>query len=54
MFCLAEEVISRSITNLVREGKLSLISGSRDFNVPSHVLYADDIMLFCKSPASNI
>ncbi|CAJ2641500.1 unnamed protein product [Trifolium pratense] len=54
LFCLAEEVISRSITNLVREGKLSLISGSRNFNVPSHVLYADDIMLFCKGSASNI
>ncbi|GAU40165.1 hypothetical protein TSUD_292700 [Trifolium subterraneum] len=54
LFCLAEEVISRSITNLVREGKLTLISGCRNSNVPSHVLYADDIMLFCKGSTSNI
>ncbi|MCH93266.1 RNA-directed DNA polymerase (Reverse transcriptase), partial [Trifolium medium] len=30
LFCLAEEVISRSITKAVREGKLNLIHGSRD------------------------
>jgi hypothetical protein len=54
LFCLAEEVISRSITKLVREGSLKLINGSRNYNVPSHVLYADDIMLFCKGSASNI
>jgi ribonuclease HI len=54
LFCLAEEVISRSITKLVRDGKLSLIKGSRNMDVPSHILYADDIMLFCKASRSNI
>jgi hypothetical protein len=54
LFCLAEEVISRSITKLVREGKLTLIKGSRTMNVPSHILYVDDIMLFCKASNSNI
>ncbi|MCI15802.1 RNA-directed DNA polymerase (Reverse transcriptase), partial [Trifolium medium] len=37
LFCLAEEVISRSITKMVREGKLKLITGNRSFNVPSHI-----------------
>jgi hypothetical protein len=54
LFCLAEDVISRSITKLVRDGHLSLIQGSRHMNVPSHILYADDIMLFCKATNSNI
>ena len=54
LFCLAEEVISRSTTKLVREGKLKLILGSRNNPVPSHILYADDIMLFCKASNSNI
>jgi hypothetical protein len=54
LFCLVEEVISRSLTNLVREGKFKLILGSRDFNIPSHVLYADDMMIFCKGTNSNI
>ncbi|KAK2361038.1 hypothetical protein QL285_086244 [Trifolium repens] len=54
LFCLAEEVISRSVTKLVRDGKLTLIKGSRQMDVPSHILYADDIMLFCKASRSNI
>ncbi|GAU13228.1 hypothetical protein TSUD_245980 [Trifolium subterraneum] len=54
LFFLAEEVISRSITKLVREGKLKLIKGSRNMDVPSHILYADDFMLFCKASNSNV
>jgi hypothetical protein len=54
LFCLAEEVISRSITKLVRDGKLGLIKGSRSMDIPSHILYADDFMLFCKASSSNI
>jgi len=54
LFCLVEEVMSRSITKMVREGHLKLIIGSRDNLVPSHILYADDIMIFCKGINSNI
>ena len=54
LFCLAEEVISRALTKLVRDGHLSLIQGSRNIAIPSHILYADDIMLFCKGTMSNI
>jgi len=54
LFCLAEEVLSRSITKIVREGKLKFFNGSRNNHVPSHILYADDIMIFCKGTNSNI
>jgi len=54
LFCLAEEVISRSLSKLVREGKLKLMHGTRDINIPSHILYADDMMIFCKGTNSNI
>jgi len=54
LFCLAEEVLSRSLTKLVKEGKLKLIQGSRNNPAPSHILYVDDIMVFCKGSASNI
>jgi len=54
LFCLAEDVLSRSITKLVEEGKLELITGTRHVKVPSHILYADDIMLFCKGKVSCI
>ena len=54
LFCLAEEVISRSLTKLVREKKLTLIHGTRDLQIPSHILYAYDMMIFCKGAKSNI
>jgi len=54
LFCLAEEVISRRLTKLVREGELKLINGTRDIQIPSHILYADDMMIFCKGTKSNI
>jgi len=35
-------------------GKLKLIQGTRDIAIPSHILYADDMMLFCKGTTSNL
>jgi hypothetical protein len=54
LFCLAEEIISRSLTKHVRNGHLKLIHGTRELNIPSHILYADDMMVFCKGTNSNI
>jgi hypothetical protein len=54
LFCIAEEVLSRGLTKLVDEGKLKLIKGIRYATIPSHILYADDIMLFCKGTSANI
>jgi hypothetical protein len=48
LFCLAEDVLSRSISRLVSQGKLNLIKGTRQVYVPSHSFYADDLMIFCK------
>lgn len=46
LFCLAKEVLSRSISKLVMDGKLDLVNGPRGCHMPSHVLYADDVMFF--------
>ncbi|GAU23976.1 hypothetical protein TSUD_327770 [Trifolium subterraneum] len=54
LFCLAEEVLSRGISKLVADGKLKLLNGTRNVTIPSHILYADDVMLFCKGTSSNI
>ncbi|WJX14219.1 hypothetical protein P8452_04514 [Trifolium repens] len=54
LFCLAEDVLSRSITKLVSEGKLNLIKGTRNFNVPSHCFYADDLMIYCKGNLAGL
>jgi len=54
LFCIAEDVLIRGISKLVEEGKLDLIKASSQHNIPSHVLYADDIILFCKGKISCI
>ncbi|GAU26296.1 hypothetical protein TSUD_55940 [Trifolium subterraneum] len=54
LFCLAEDVLSRSISKLVAEGKLDLIKGTRNYRVPSHSFYVDDLMIFCKGKLSGL
>ncbi|XP_019432511.1 PREDICTED: uncharacterized protein LOC109339510 [Lupinus angustifolius] len=54
LFCLAEEVLSRGITKLVMDNKLSTISGPVNLHSPSHVLFADDILIFCKGTKRNL
>jgi hypothetical protein len=54
LFCIVEDVLSRGITKLVELGRLKLIKGTINLSVPSHTLYADDIMIFCKGKFSNI
>ncbi|RHN42261.1 putative RNA-directed DNA polymerase [Medicago truncatula] len=54
LFCIAEEVLSRGITKLVEEGKVDLISASRNAKIPSHCLYVDDIMVYCKGKMSSL
>ncbi|GAU48100.1 hypothetical protein TSUD_133200 [Trifolium subterraneum] len=54
LFCIAEDVLSRGLTKLVSDQKIKLIKGTRNFMVPSHILYADDIMVFCKGNANSI
>jgi len=54
LFCLAKDVLSRGISRLVEEGKLELIKGSIYLMLPSHVLYVDDIMVFCKGKVAGL
>ncbi|XP_019431610.1 PREDICTED: uncharacterized protein LOC109338761 [Lupinus angustifolius] len=54
LFCLAEDVLSRGITSLVVSKKLSTISGPNGIATPSHVLYADDILIFCKGAKRDL
>ena len=52
LFCIVEDVLSRNISRLIEQGRLDLIKGTRAIQVPSHSLYADDIMMFCKGKLS--
>ncbi|XP_058775611.1 uncharacterized protein LOC131649884 [Vicia villosa] len=54
LFCLSQDVLSRSITKLITIGNLKLIKTSNNLVIPSHVMYADDILIFCKASISNV
>ncbi|GAU27921.1 hypothetical protein TSUD_160160 [Trifolium subterraneum] len=54
LFCLAEDVLSRAITKLVTQGNVNLIKGTRNFKIPSHSFYADDLLVFCKGNLSGL
>ncbi|XP_019422999.1 PREDICTED: uncharacterized protein LOC109332473 [Lupinus angustifolius] len=54
LFCLAEDVLSRGISNLCEENKISSIKGPRNLCTTSHVLYADDVFIFCRGVKKEI
>lgn len=39
---------------MVEDGRLELVRGPRNTLLPSHVLYADDIMVFCNGKVSGL
>lgn len=54
LFCLAEEMLSRGITSLVENNNLIPMASPRNFGTPTHILYADDIFVFCRGAKKNI
>jgi hypothetical protein len=54
LFCIAEEVLSRTITQASADGRLKPMRLCRGVDIPTHVLYADDIMIFCQGSKRNI
>ena len=54
LFCLVEEVLSRSLIDAAESGSLHLMAGPRGVSMPTHSLYADDIMLFCRGDKRNL
>ncbi|KAE9594336.1 putative RNA-directed DNA polymerase [Lupinus albus] len=54
LFCLAEDVLSKGISKLLADRKLSLLAGPNIIQPPSHVLYADDVLIFCKGIKRNL
>jgi len=54
LFRVAEEVLSRGLDALVFQGRLTQVNASRNLLLPSHCLYADDILVFCKGTIANV
>jgi hypothetical protein len=54
IFCIVEDVLSRRISKALDDGDLIPMTLCRKVQVPTHVLYADNIMIFCKGSKKNI
>lgn len=54
LFCIDEDVLRKGIALLVNSGKSKPMASPRGFQTPSHVMYANDIMVFCKGTQNNL
>lgn len=54
LFCFAEDVLSRAISNLVDKGILPPMASPRGLQTLTHVSYVDDIMIFCRGTKKNL
>ena len=54
LFCLAEEVLSRGFSKLVNDKKILHRASPQDFLTTSHILYADDIFVFCRADNKSL
>lgn len=54
LFCLAKDVLSRNISKLVKVGGIIPMKATRIVDIPSHILYEDDILVFYKGKALNV
>jgi len=48
LFYLAEEVLSRDMSKLVNDKKILRMASPQGYLTPSHILYGDDIFVFCR------
>ena len=48
LLCLVEEVLSRGISKLVNDRKILHMVSPQGYLTTSHILYADDIFVFCR------
>lgn len=53
LFCLAEEVLSYMLLQNFQNGHMVPIDLGRTEVFPSHLLFADDVLIFCKASLAN-
>ncbi|XP_057811785.1 uncharacterized protein LOC131026023 [Salvia miltiorrhiza] len=53
IFGIAEDLLSHLILNCVAARRLTPMSFSRSMLFPTHLLYADDILIFCRASTRN-
>ncbi|XP_057790752.1 uncharacterized protein LOC131007855 [Salvia miltiorrhiza] len=53
LFGIAEDVLSSLFSNCVDSGHLTPMTMTRNLQFPTHLFYADDILVFCKASVRN-
>lgn len=54
LFCIVEDVLSRGIAHLFSNDRINLSKTSKNYFIPSHTLFADDIMVFCRGGQKSL
>jgi len=54
LFCLAEEVLSRALSMAAADGRIAPMTYCCGVSFPTHILYANDAMIFCTGTKRNI
>ena len=54
LVCLIEEVLNRGISKLVNDKKILHMASPQGYLTPSHILYADDIFIFCRGDIKSL
>jgi len=54
LFCLAEEVLSRALSMAADDGRIAPMTYCCGVSFPTHILDADDVIIFCTGTKHNI
>ncbi|KAM7517189.1 hypothetical protein LguiA_006772 [Lonicera macranthoides] len=54
LFILAEEALNRALHALVDHGSIKRMASTRNSIPPSHVMYADDMIIFCNASLPTV
>ncbi|KAK3229362.1 hypothetical protein Dsin_001243 [Dipteronia sinensis] len=54
LFGIAEDFLSWSLSRMVALDQLLPIPSPRDFSAPTYLLYADDVLIFCRGTVRNL
>lgn len=54
LFCIAGDVLSIGITNLVNSNSINQIKANKNCLVPSHTFFADDIIIFYRGDIKSL
>ncbi|KAK3232467.1 hypothetical protein Dsin_004348 [Dipteronia sinensis] len=54
LFGIVEDFLSRFLSRMVESSQLLSFSSPRGFVASTHLLYADDVLIFCRGTVKNL